>query len=321
MTTINDTDTLMANNLTGYLELLTEDGLGPESHRTVRVCKRMTTEQLYAYSAAAQSEVRSIGTMVNLIADYALREAIQRLKADKLFKHATKKVCNELQGIIKSWKTDIRMLMEERYEPMEDAICDCMSEENDEFEMLRLQAKAYFLKKGNKHAEACSWAEVTQQMFAFSHMVIKDIVKAWYIQYGLDFTDVYKHMDLLYKCSKKWQKVCMSLYTYQEQDELVNHNTNFANAMRIYSNHIIDINGMQKHFQTCIEEHSDLFTDEDRQNLMKDIAQADAAIEAKANAERKANEAYWAHTRKIAKPRGSDITQEDLQQLKEHFTL
>ena len=313
------TDALMASNRTGYTELVTPQGLGPESGRTVRICKPLTTGQISQYGGAAQSEVRSIGTMANLIADFALREAIQRIKADGLFRHGTKKICNELQGIVKSWKTDMRHLMGDRYEPMEDAVYDRQSELNGEFEMLRLQAKAYFLKNGNKHAETCAWVEMTQQMFVLSHMVIKNIVKAWYAKVGIDFSDVYRHMDLLLSCSRQWQKVCRVLYTYEQQNALVNHDTNFINAMKIYFLHVCSIEGMEKHFKTSIEEHPDVFSDEERRALLHDIAEAQAGQAARKKAEQEANNAYWARTRKTAKPRGSDVTAEDLQQLKKHF--
>lgn len=313
------TDAMLASNKTGYVELVTPQGLGPESGRTIRVCKPLTTGQISQYGGAAQSEVRSIGTMVNLIADYALREAIQRIKADGMFRHEKKKICNELQGIIKSQKSDIQRLMGDRYEPMEDAIYDRQSELNGEFEMLRLQAKAYFLRKGNKHADTCSWVEMAQQMFILSHLVIKNIVKTWYAKVGIDFSGVYGHMDLLRRCSRQWQKVCMTLYPYEQQDDLINHDTNFINAMKIYFLHLCSIDGLEKHFKTSIEEHPEVFTAEERKALLYDIAEAQAGRAARERAEQAANNAYWARTRKTVKPRGSDVTAEDLQQLKKHF--
>lgn len=305
--------------VTNYGVLYTPAGEGVESNRKVRICKVMPVEQFYEYCQQARSQEQCTGTVVNLFADHVLRETIQRLKAEGLYKQEVKKICNELQGIVLSWKTDMKELLGERYEAMEDIAIDRQSEIYGDFETLRMQVKQYFLKQKNKHAETASWVEMTQQMFVLSHMVIKTIVQMWYNENGIDFSDVFGHMDLLFKCSKKWQKVCLRLYSYEQQVEIIQKDKNFENAMKIFALQICELDGLYKHFQTALEEHADVFDDDDRKRVSADIEAINAKHEEERKEAEKANADYWAKTKRTAKPRASDITTEDLQQLMEHF--
>ncbi len=300
-------------------EIKLTPGSGVESGRRVRICRVMTVQELYTYSQQARSQMHCTGTVVNLMADFVLRETIQRLKAEGLFRQGTKKVCNELQGIIISWKTDMKSLLGERYEPMEDVAYDRMSELNGKIEQLRMQIKQAILAQGNKHAETASWVELTQQMFVLSHQVVKAVVINWCEAVAIDYSDVFSHMDFLRKCSRKWQKVCMSLYTYEQQVDIVQNDINVENALKILSHDACDYDGLWKHFQTTLDEHADVFSEEDRANVKADIEAVMENQEAKRKAAEKANADYWTKTRRTAKPRGSDVTEEDLQQLKQHF--
>ncbi len=292
---------------------------GVESNRKVRICRVMTVRELEKLSRQARSQMHCTGTVVNLMADYVLREAIQRLKADRLYRFETKKICNELQCIILSWKIDMKQLLGERYEAMEDVAYDRQSEINGDIEQLRMQIKQHFFRAKNKHAETASWVELAQQMFVLSHNVVRSVVQLWYEQAALDFSDVFSHMDLLRKCSRKWQNVCMSLYTYEQQVDIIQNDKNVENALKILSLHACEYDGLWKHFQNSLEEHADIYTDEDREKIEADIEDIKAGREEKRKAAEKANADYWAKTKRTAKPRASDVTEEDLQQLKEHF--
>lgn len=292
---------------------------GAESNRKVRICRVMTVRELEKLSRQARSQMHCTGTVVNLIADYVLREAIQRLKADRLYRFETKKICNELQCIILSWKIDMKQLFGERYEAMEDVAYDRQGEINGDMEQLRMQIKQHFFRAKNEYAETASWVELAQQMFVLSHNAVKSVVQLWYEQAALDFSDVFSHMDLLRKCSRKWQKVCMSLYTYEQQVDIVQKDKNVENALKILSLHACEYDGLWKHFQNSLEEHADIYTNEDRKRIEADIEYIEARREEKRKAAEKANADYWAKTRKTAKPRASDVTQDDLQQLINHF--
>ncbi len=294
-------------------------GSGVESYRKVRVCRIMKASELCAYGNQARSQMHCTGTVVNFIADYVLRETIQRLKADGLFKHETKKICNELQGIVNSWKTDMKQLLGDKYEPMVDVAIDRMSEISGDMDSLRMQIKQHMLKLSNKHAETASWVELTQLMFVLSHQAVKGVVQNWYEVAGIDFSDVFSHMDFLRKCSRKWQKVCMSLYTYGQQVGIVHNDRNVENALKIFSLKACCYDGLWKHFKVSLDEHPEVYTRKDRDKVLADIESIQAESEAKLKAAEKANSDYWAHTEKTAKPRASDVTPEDLQQLKNHF--
>lgn len=294
-------------------------GSGVESNRKVRVCRIMKASELYVYSNQARSQMHCTGMVVGIIADYVLRETIQHLKADGLFKYEKKRICNELQGIVNSWKTDMKQLLGDKYEPMEDVAIDRMSEISGDMDSLRMQIKQHMLKLGNKHAETASWVELTQQMFVLSHQAVKGVVQNWYEEAGLDFSDVFSHMDFLRKCSRKWQKVCTSLYTYEQQVGIVQDDRNVENALKIFSLKACCYEGLWEHFKGSLDKHPEVYTEEDKAKVLADIEDIQARDEAERKAAEKANVDYWAHTKKTAKPRASDVTEEDLQQLKNHF--
>lgn len=313
-------DNVMNNTTLQPCEITTPNDMGVESERKVRICGVMKYSDVYEYCKQARSQMHCTGTVVNFIADYVLRETIQRLKADGLFKHKTKKICNELQAVIKSWKTDMKFLLGDKYEPMEDISCDRMSELNGKIEQLRMQLSQGLAKVKCKHSDTASWVELTQQMFVLSHQVVKVVVNLWYQEANIDFSEVFKHMDLFLKCSRRWQRVCMSLYTKEQQTNLVQSDINVINALRILSFEACDYDGLWQHFRTALEEHAKAFSDEDRANINADIEYLKTQGEAKRKAAEKANADYWAHTRKTAKPRASDVTAEDIELLKQHFT-
>lgn len=302
-------------------EIRTTGGLGAECNRRVRICKNMPVGHFRESCNHAHSELLCIGTIVNLFADHVLRETIQRLKTDGSYKQETKKICNELQGVLLSWKTEVKSLLAERYEPMEDSATDRQSEIYSHFETLRMQVVQHLLRLKNKHVETASWVEMTQQMFVLSHLVVKNIVLTWYKEEGIDFSDVFSHMDLFNKCSKKWQKVCMKFYTYDQQVAIVQNDKNFENGLKIFSLEICNFEGIYKHFRTALDEHSEAFNEEDREKLKADLEDFAAEREEERKAAEKANADYWAKTKRTAKPRASDITEEDIQQLKEHFRI
>ena len=312
-------DNVMNNTTLRPCEITTPNDMGVESDRKVRICGVMKYSDVYEYCKQARSQMHCTGTVVNFIADFVLRETIQRLKADGLFKHETKKICNGLQIIIKSWKADMKFLLDVKYESIEDISCDRMSELNGKIEQLRMQIKQGLAKAKCKHFDTASWVELTQQMFVLSHQVVKAVVNLWYQEANIDFSEVFRHMDLFLKCSRRWQRVCMSLYTQEQQTNLVQSDINVINALKILSVEACDYDGLWQHFQTALEEHAEAFSDEDRANINADVEYLKAQGEAKRRAAEKANADYWAHNRKTAKPRASDVTTEDIELLKQHF--
>lgn len=298
----------------------TPSDMGVESNRKVRICRVMKAAELNRCCQQARSQIHCTGTVVNLMADFALRETIQRLKADKLFKHETKKICNELQGIILQWKTDMKALLWERYEAMEDVAYDRQSEIMGDVDQLRMQLKQNFFKCGCKYADTAAWVEMTQQMFVLSHIVVRAVVTAWYTDANIDLSDVFAHMDLLRLCSRKWQKVCMKFYTYEQQTGAIQNDQNVENALKILSHHAIDYDGLWKHFKNALEEHADVFSEQNRKEIDADIEDIKKRGEKKRREAKKANADYWAKTKRTAKPRASDATDEDIQQLINHFS-
>ena len=123
-------------------------------------------------------------------------------------------------------------------------------------------------------------------------------------------------MDLLRKCSRKWQKVCMLLYTYEEQVQVVQHDGNFANALLILSKGMCDYDGLLVHIKDVVHEHADLFNGQDIKAVEADVEYMEKEKAAERAAAVKANAEYW---KNATIKRSSDITQDDLEQLKEHF--
>jgi hypothetical protein len=307
---------VMNNHTVRYGVMYTPSGMGIESNRKVRICRAMVASDVSRFGQQVRCQMHGIGTAANFIADFVLRETIQRLKVDGLFKQEVKKICNELQGVIQEWKTNIKVLLGERYVPMEEVAFDRMGDLYKDMEQLRMQIKQYFHKRKNKRAETCSWVEMTQQMFVVSHLVVKSTVQNWYNEVGIDFSEVFAHMDLLRKCSRKWQKVCMHLYAYEEQVQLVQCDRNFANALLILSKGMCDYDGLLVHIKDVVHEYADLFSEQDKKAIEADIECMEKEKAAKRAAAEKANAEYWTNA---AKKRSSDITQDDLKLLKEHF--
>lgn len=291
---------------------------GAEGNKKIFVGKRLTAGEVDDYLRNARSQSHLVGTVSNLIADFCWRESMQRLKDAGLYRMGVKKACNDVEREIKAWKGEIKYQLGNHYETAEIFFAERFEELMPLFESLRLQI-ANSLGKHTKRTELASWVEITQQMFAMSHTVWKCVREAWKTQ-GVDVGDVISHMDLQPRCCKNWEKVCMSLYSYEAQIECTKDEC-CERALKIWGRSAVSIDGLMPHLRNSAYETREYYTDEQMASLEEDWEYLQQK-KRKEDEEQKRKEQEYLRTRRKQKVKrtATDITEEDLNGLIKHFS-
>ncbi len=286
-----------------------------EGGKKIRLGKQMTNGEFVDKLNKRRAEMHMFNILTDMCAEFCLREAVDAFRKDKkLFRFEFKKACNTAQRTIKEWHRGMAFLLESRYEVMYDMITDRLSEIVPDIKSLHFQILQRYTMKGVKNPALAAWAETVQQMFIMSQRVIKSYTNAVWEFDGIDMQNMFKHCDLCIALTPMWEeKVCFKFVDYATQVEAINKDENIQRAIKIFVSKLVDSDSIYKHMKEALEEHIDVFDEEEAKAIREDIAEVEAEI---AEEEKKVEQGK----KRKAKPRASDVTSEDLEQLKQHFS-
>ncbi len=286
-----------------------------EGGKLIRLGKQMTNGEFVERLNKRRAEMHMFSLLTNMCAEFCLREAVDAFRRDKkLFRFGFKKTCNTAQRIVKEWHQSMAFLLEDRYEVMYDVITDRLSEIVPDIKTLHFQILQKYTMKGVKNPTYAAWAEIVQQMFVMSQGVVKSFTSAVWEVNGIDMQNMFKHCDLCIVLTPMWEEnICYKFVDYATQVEAINNDINIQRALKILVSKLTDSDSVYKHMKNALEEHVDIFGEEEAKAIRKDIEIVEAEItEAKKKAER--------GKKRKEKPRATDVTSEDIEQLKRHFS-
>lgn len=310
----------VANNMTvsvGYM--VTPEDMGCESGKRIKIGAPMTPAQLSELGQQARSEVHLIGSVANFACENATREAISAIKRDapRVFRHDVKKACNECQAIIRGWRSDMRTLLGDRFDVVEDMAIERLSEIQPDIDMLAAQIKQQLLRaKCHGAVELAATVGVADFLLSLSQTVVNCVVDQWWKSHGIDFSEVFAHMNLQSQCGSRWNIVRSKFYD-AETEGAVFADANVQCAATICSQKISDFNAIFPHMKTVVGEYGDMFDEKEKADLDKDIDTIIREQNDERKAEERKNRAYW---KKVRKPKASDVSDDDLKLLKQHFS-
>ena len=310
----------VANSMTvsvGYMT--TPEDMGCESGKRIKIGAPMTPAQLSELGQQARSEIHLIGSVANFACENAIREAISAIKRDALwmFRHKVKKACNECQAIIRGWRSDMKTLLGDRFDVVEDMAIERLSEIQPDIDMLAIQIKQRLLRaKCPGAVELTTIVGVADFLLSLSQTVVNCVVDQWWKSHGIDFSEVFVHMNLQSQCGSRWNIVRPKFYD-AETEGVVFADANVQRAAAICSQKISDFNAIFPHMKTVVGEYDDMFDEEEKADLDKDIDNILREQNDERKAEERKNRAYW---KKVRKPKASDVSDDDLELLKQHFS-
>ena len=310
----------VANSMTvsvGYMT--TPEDMGCESGKRIKIGAPMTPAQLSELGQQARSEIHLIGSVANFACENAIREAISAIKRDApwMFRHKVKKACNECQAIIRGWRSDMKTLLGDRFDVVEDMAIERLSEIQPDIDMLAIQIKQRLLRaKCPGAVELTTIVGVADFLLSLSQTVVNCVVDQWWKSHGIDFSEVFVHMNLQSQCGSRWNIVRPKFYD-AETEGVVFADANVQRAAAIYSQKISDFNAIFPHMKTVVGEYDDMFDEEEKADLDKDIDNILREQNDERKAEERKNRAYW---KKVRKPKASDVSDDDLELLKQHFS-
>lgn len=310
----------VANSMTvsvGYMT--TPEDMGCESGKRIKIGAPMTPAQLSELGQQARSEIHLIGSVANFACENAIREAISAIKRDApwMFRHKVKKACNECQAIIRGWRSDMKTLLGDRFDVVEDMAIERLSEIQPDIDMLAIQIKQRLLRaKCPGAVELTTIVGVADFLLSLSQTVVNCVVDQWWKSHGIDFSEVFVHMNLQSQCGSRWNIVRPKFYD-AETEGVVFADANVQRAAAICSQKISDFNAIFPHMKTVVGEYDDMFDEEEKADLDKDIDNILREQNDERKAEERKNRAYW---KKVRKPKASDVSDDDLELLKQHFS-
>lgn len=301
--------------------IITPTALRKEGNKTVKVLAPQTLHDLDAKIKALRGHTHMVMGITNALADFALREAIDRIKRAGAFKQGAKKYCNSTQKALDIWKLNSKEIMTGMTPILEDLSTDMCSDMMKHFTSLRMQLHNAFGKQKHANPELASWIEAASIVCMLSNFVLRNTIDWGRQDFCIDATEMFRYLDLSLTAGKEWQKLCRLFYPEEMQDSISNHDELVYRATRILAEKCLDIKEIaRKAAEIAVNEYADDFDEQQKKDLMQQAREIEAQVEEEAKAEAKANADYWAHKRKTAKPRASDVTTEDIELLKQHFT-
>lgn len=238
----------VANSMTvsvGYM--VTPKDMGCESGKRIKIGTPMTPAQLSELGQQVRSEMHLIGSVVNFACENGIREAISAIKHDapRMFRHDVKKACNECRAILRSWRSNMKGLLGERFDVVEDMAIERLSETQPDINMLAARIEQRLLReKCSSALKLATTVSIADFLLTLSQTVVNCIVDQWWKSHGIDFSEVFAHMNLQSQCGSRWNIVRSKFYGTEIKDAVLT-DTNVQCAITICSREIIRL---QRHF-------------------------------------------------------------------------
>lgn len=300
--------------------IVTPAALKKEGGKRVKVLALQMLHDLDANIKSLRGHTHIVMGIINTLADFALREAIDRIKRTGAFKRNVKKCCNSTQKALDIWKLNSKEIMAGMTPILEDLSTDMCSDMMKHFTSLRVQLHNAFGKHKHANPELASWIEAASIVCALSNFVLRNTMDWGKQDFCIDATEMFRYLDLSLTAGKEWQKLCRLFYPEDMKDAISNHDELVCRATRILAEKCLDIKEIaRKAAEIAVNEYADDFDEQQKKDLIQQAKEIEAQVEEEAKTGAKANADYWAHKNKTAKPRTSDVTTEDIELLKQHF--
>lgn len=299
--------------------MITPEDMGCEGNKKIKIGLPMTPVQLSEIGQQVRSEAHLVGSVINFACENALREAIAAIKREvpKIFRHETKKMCNECQSAIRSWRFNMKDVLGERFGVVEDLVIDRLTELQRDLDVLAFQIEQRLRAQwSEKNLALLTQVLVAEFMIRLSHTTLNCVVQQWWKSHGVDFSEPLVHMDLYLQCAHRWDKVSSNFYD-AEMYNAVWSDSNVVRAAEIFSHKLADYDAIFPHIKNVVGEYDGMFSKKEINDISKDVDEIIKNQEAGRKAEMQKNKAYW---KKVGKSKASDISQDDLECLKRHFS-
>ena len=290
-------------------------------HRcTVRLKKEFASkEEMDKVINNASGHFHCVLGVFDMIADNAVRETSLMLAEKGVLKHKTKYLAGIARADIDRWKKQMRSTtLFVVYDAYEAAIYDHIATLQKDIDMIEMQISQYLTMHGCKDVETCTKVSLAYMLIKDIRGVYSSLLEAFEIKTGIDFGNTYEHM-LLDRAEKAWKELAMMIVG-KSADGIENYQP-LVTAFEIYLRKANDIDEFMCRVGEATEEFADLYDEETRRDIAADVAsiKREKAEEAKRRAQETAA-ARRKQEKLIRHRRSTDITDEDLQKLKEKFT-
>lgn len=310
----------MGLKVTKQLYAVDCDGWAYGHRCTVRLKKEFETkEEMDNVIRNASGHFHCLLGVFDMIADNAVRETTLLLAEKGILKHKTKYLAGIARADIDRWKKQMRSTtLFVAYDAYEAAIYDHITTLQKDIDMIEMQISQYLTMHGCKDVETCTKVSLAYMLIKDIRGVYSSLLEAFEIKTGIDFGNTYEHM-LLDRAEKAWKELAMMIVG-KSADGIENYQP-LVTAFEIYLRKANDIDEFMCRVGEATEEFADLYDEETRRDIAADVAsiKREKAEEAKRRAQETAA-ARRKQEKLIRHRRSTDITDEDLQKLKEKFT-
>lgn len=255
----------------------------------------------------------------DMVADNAIRETTLYLRDKGLLKQKTKYLAGIARQDVDRWKKQMRSTtLFWSYDAYEAAIYEHIGTLMKDIDMIEMQISQYLTMNGCQDVETCTKVALTYLLIKDVRCEYKALKEAFAQSVGIDFGNTYEHM-LLDRAEKAWKELSQMIVGRQA-DGIENYQP-LETAFTIYLRKVNDLDNFMLRVGEAVEEYADNYDEETRREVAADVAKVRRSKAEEAKRIRQETAAARRRQEERAKQRKStDITDEDLQRLKDRFT-
>lgn len=255
----------------------------------------------------------------NMVADYCHRETVLHLKARGLLRQRVKYLAGIAGQDIDRWKKRMRSdTLLNSFDTLEAAATDHISGVMKDIAMVEMQINQYLTMNGCLDAETCSKVFLTYLMVSGTRRAHDILIKAFRENSGIDYGNLFEHC-LIDRAEKAWKE--LTLLMIGDRLKGIEDYQPLDTAMCIVARKLSDMNAFTLKVSGAVEEFPENYSEEQRGEIHADAEKVRRHMEETEKRHRQETAAARRKQEKLIRHRRStDITEEDLQKLKEKFT-
>lgn len=285
----------------------------------IRIMKSYDSEKFNIVTQNAAGHFHCVLGIYNMVADYCVRETTLYLRDKGVLKHKAKHLAGIAREDIDRWKKQMRSTtLVYSFDALEAAITDHMGEVMKDIEMVKMQIDQYLTMHGCKDVETCARVALTYLMIGNVHKSHDALIRAFRDDIGIDYGNTFQHC-LIDRAEKAWTELALMIVGNQAKG--IDDYQPLDTAMSIVVRKLSDLEHFTLHINETVEEYPEYYSEEQRKEIHEDAEKVLQRMQEREKRIRQENAAAKRkHDRQKAERQSTDITDEDLQKLKEKFT-
>lgn len=286
----------------------------------VRIMKSYEGEEFNNITQNAAGHFHCVLGIYNMVADYCVRETVLHLRDKGLLKRKVKYLAGIARADIDRFIKQMRSTtLVYSYDALEAAITDHMADVMKDIAVVEMQINQYLTMHGCKDVDSCAKVATTYLMISNVRKSHDALIKAFIKDASIDYGNTFKHC-LIDRAEKAWKELALLLIG--DRAKGIEDYQPLDTAMSIVIRKLSDLEAFTMRINDTVEEFPEYYSEEQRREIHADAEKVRQRMKEREKRIAKETAAARRKQEKLVRSRRStDITDEDIQKLKERFAV